>query len=444
MRKKTVIIIAILIMSIGFAAISTTLIINGSAKVGENTDDFSVIFTAASLDGKDVYDQVISQNKKTITFETSDLKKINQTSVLSYEVTNNSSNYDAEVSVNCKVKDGGTAKYTSIKNELENNETKVLAKETLNGTLTVTLNKTATEEVKEEYVCELTFNAEERDALGKEYTGPEEWTFDYTGTKQSFVTPVRGTYKIELWGAKGSGTLGGLGAYVSGKINLKKNEPFILTVGANGGNVDIRTDNSLLSRIMVAGSGGNEFRYNECNHGYDPSAGGAAGGLVGYSGKSGTSGTAMIREAQGGSQTAGGLFGYGNEYADLGKSGSFGTAGAVHDSITGDGGSGYYGGGSSGRAWCNGGSGGGGSSFISGHDGCDAISKESTETNIIHTGKSLHYSGYKFTDTIMIDGTGCKWTTEKTNQCDGMPSHDGTSTIQGNTGNGYARITLIK
>ena len=166
MKKKTSIVVAILLLAIGFAAISTTLIINGSAKVSENADDFSVIFTSASLDGTDVYKNVISQDKKTITFETNELKTFNQTSVLSYEVTNNSANYDAEVSVNCKVKDNTTAKYTSIKNELEGNATVIKAKETLNGTLTVTLNKTATEEVREEYVCVLTFNATERDTLG--------------------------------------------------------------------------------------------------------------------------------------------------------------------------------------------------------------------------------------------------------------------------------------
>ena len=33
-------------MSIGFAAISTTLIINGSTTISENNDDFDVIFTA--------------------------------------------------------------------------------------------------------------------------------------------------------------------------------------------------------------------------------------------------------------------------------------------------------------------------------------------------------------------------------------------------------------
>ena len=166
MKKKASIVVAILLLAVGFAAVSTTLIINGSVNIGENTDDFSVIFTKATLDGQDVYANVISEDKKTITFETSDLKSLNQSSVLNYEVTNNSSNYDAEVSVNCKVKDGTKAKYTSITNELEGNATKVLAKTSLNGTLTVTLNKVATEEVREEYVCTLTFTAGERDVLG--------------------------------------------------------------------------------------------------------------------------------------------------------------------------------------------------------------------------------------------------------------------------------------
>ena len=94
--------------------------------------------------------------------------KIGDKSILTYEVTNNSANYDAEVSVTCVPKGGTTAKYTSIKNELENNSTKVLAKESLNGTLTVSLDKTSTEEVNEEYTCSLEFNAVERNDLGKE------------------------------------------------------------------------------------------------------------------------------------------------------------------------------------------------------------------------------------------------------------------------------------
>ena len=167
MKKKSMLIIAILLMSIGFAAISTTLIINGNAKVSENNEDFSVIFTAASIDGTDVYSTAVDETKKTITFTTSELKTLNQTSVLTYEVTNNSSNYDANVTVTCVPKTGTTAKYTSIKNKLDNDATVVKAKGSVNGTLTVTLNKTATEAVTEEYTCKLEFSAVERDTIGE-------------------------------------------------------------------------------------------------------------------------------------------------------------------------------------------------------------------------------------------------------------------------------------
>ena len=50
MKRKSIIAVTILLLAIGFAAISTTLIINGSAKVGENTDDFSVMNINCDLD----------------------------------------------------------------------------------------------------------------------------------------------------------------------------------------------------------------------------------------------------------------------------------------------------------------------------------------------------------------------------------------------------------
>ena len=162
MKRKSMLIVAILLMSIGFAAISTTLIINGSANVSENNEDFSVIFTAASIDGQDVYSTAVDDTKKTITFTTSELKTLNQTSILTYEVTNNSSNYDANVNVSCVPKTGTTSKYTSIKNKLDNDAIVVKAKSSVNGTLTVTLDKVAIEAVTEEYTCKLEFNAVER------------------------------------------------------------------------------------------------------------------------------------------------------------------------------------------------------------------------------------------------------------------------------------------
>ena len=162
MKRKSMLIVAIILMSIGFAAISTTLIINGNAKISENNEDFSVIFTAASIDGNDIYSTAVDETKKTITFTTSELKTLGQTSILTYEVTNNSSQYDAEVNVTCVPKEGTTAKYTSIKNKLDNDAIVVKSKSSVNGTLTVILNKIATERVTEEYTCKLEFNAVER------------------------------------------------------------------------------------------------------------------------------------------------------------------------------------------------------------------------------------------------------------------------------------------
>ena len=43
----------------------------------------------------------------------------------------------------------------------------------------------------------------------------------------------------------------------------------------------------------------------------------------------------------------------------------------------------------------------------------------------------------------MIDGDGYNWTTKKEDYI-GMPTHDGSGTMIGNNGNGYAKITFIK
>ncbi len=308
--------------------------------------------------------------------------------------------------------------------------------------------------------------------------------FDYTGTEQVFIAPADGKYKIELWGA-GAGSFAGeflsYGSYVSGTINFAKGQKIYVYVGENGyaklsnpaavnlrfngggygnlvcykhylkhennnnkgvdfaggGATDIRLANgdwdvfdSLKSRIIVAaGSGGidNSTRYAPSN------GGGLFSDNGGYYGSADYMATGATQVSPG---TANGKFGVGG-YAIYG-----GDSCSVNDG--GGGGGGYYGGGGSKTASnvSQASTGAGGSSYISGHNGCDAIKEESTEDNIIHTGQSIHYSGMYFTDTVMIDGSGYKWTTQK-GEYTGMPSHDGTGTMKGNAGNGYARITYI-
>ena len=178
MKKKSLLIATIILMSIGFAAISTTLIINGSTTISENNDDFDVIFTAASRDGEDVYNSVVDSTKKTLTFETKELKSLNQVNLFGYKITNNSSNYDAEVRVVCGPKTNTTTKYTTIENDLDGKTNVIKAKESMTGTFIIKLIKTATENVTEEYTCTLQVNAVERNSLGTDNNS----TITKTGT----------------------------------------------------------------------------------------------------------------------------------------------------------------------------------------------------------------------------------------------------------------------
>ena len=310
------------------------------------------------------------------------------------------------------------------------------------------------------------------------YQGDTVFNFDYMGDVQSFTAPIKGTYKIETWGASGGDVTindvtyqGGLGGYTSGTINLEKNQKLYIYVGGSpsnyeggynggaaggsetdgkytggGGATDIRIVNgnwndfnSLKSRIMVAAGGAGTGYYGS------EIIGGAGVGLNGYQGTLKSGGVIDKNHiiATAGNQISGGIgcFNCGTANGKFGN-GYFGFSTYTGYGYGTGGGSGYYGGGSGSDTANNVSSGAGGSSFISGHNGCDAIKKESTEDNIIHTGESIHYSGLYFTNTVMIDGNGYNWTTEKGNYLK-MPSHVDNTTMTGNHGNGFARITMI-
>lgn len=205
------------------------------------------------------------------------------------------------------------------------------------------------------------------------------WEYSYENKSQDFTAPCSGTYKMELWGAQGGDSI----EDVSSGLQAT-------SIGGTGsyvsGSLHISKNKTL---YLYVGSQGENRTYND----------GIGIALGGYNG----------------------------------------------------GGSGYYGDASG--TWAPGA---GGSSFISGHNGCVAITENSTENNIIqrldsnnttcdedttYITCSYHYSDYKFSDTVMIDGAGYNWTTEKGRYV-GQIQPDGTVTV-GHKGNGYAKITLI-
>ena len=315
------------------------------------------------------------------------------------------------------------------------------------------------------------------------YTGDTVFDFDYTGGEQTFIAPVSGTYRLETWGA-GAGRTEisySFGSYTSGLINFEKNTNLYVYVGENGYK---KTYNHTSATYRFNGGGYGNFacyKYyldteNNPNYGMDYAGGGATdirlengiwnnfeslkSRIMVAAGSGGTPSNSMYRVSNGGGLYSedGGYY-RDEKYKATGATqtssgfvnGKFGLGGyAVYGgngcniNEGGGGGGGYYGGGGAktGNQEYQAATGAGGSSFISGHNGCDAIKEESTENSIIHTGQSIHYSGLYFTNTLMIDGEGYRWTDKKEEQI-GMPSHSDNSIIMGNSGNGYARITLV-
>lgn len=305
--------------------------------------------------------------------------------------------------------------------------------------------------------------------------------FSYSGGSQTYKVKADGVYKVELWGASGGDGLAdgqivdgvpGYGSYTSGLINFNKGQELYVYTGgrgsdgivgsdvaggyngggtgcwdekddesgsAGGGATDIRLVggnwndfNSLKSRIMVAAGGGG---YVWRTRAYESSGGGLTTNCYGnklYFWDSSEEWDYWTCKTPDTTQTSGYMFG-------IGKNGE--GSGLYNDGSPGAGG-GYYGGTVSYQT-----SGFdisvGGSSFISWHDGCDAITDGSTSSNIVHTGQSIHYSGSVFSNTVMIDGMGYKWTNKRSGSVVGMPNFAGNGTMVGNVGNGYAKITPV-
>ena len=285
-----------------------------------------------------------------------------------------------------------------------------------------------------------------------------------------------GTYKIELWGAQGGDARyqnqdnlrpdsGGKGAYVKGLIQFIGTTKLYLYIGGKGedqiyidnttskggfngggkggvdyfdsiypesgagggGATDIRIfkgndEESLKSRIIVAGAGGGGCSTNNTspNYGnfyqYSP-FGGSGGGLKGEN---------ITEYGVGGNQTDGyfgrGGDGFGNLFEEPEPIMGGGSA-------TGGSGSGYYGGYTNSpnenHSYELGGS--GGSSFISGHKDCIAIGNNSSSLNI----SSIHWSDVYFTETEMKEK--------------GDPDFKNPYNVNenGHSGNGCAKITII-
>ena len=168
--KKRNIMILVFMLVIGFAAVSTTLVINGNLNIGYNEDfSSSVVYTRAETEDGTAE---INQNEKNITFETKKLENVSETATLEFDVTNKSRNYNASVTINCGLKENfeSFSEYLNVETDIVS-PFKLESSETKTGRLVVTLKKAYDKalETTAEIECELVATPEERETLGDEY-----------------------------------------------------------------------------------------------------------------------------------------------------------------------------------------------------------------------------------------------------------------------------------
>jgi hypothetical protein len=159
--KRKYLLTALTIMGIGFAAVSTTLLINGTATISSNDEDFkeNILFTAAAVDGKAIEG---FQPSKEITFTAGALDDLGDKSTLTFTITNDST-YDAEFGANAIVCTSTHADYGYLKVTpgTELNGKKVATGSSIDSKVDVELAKSYVgEETKDiTFKCEINANA---------------------------------------------------------------------------------------------------------------------------------------------------------------------------------------------------------------------------------------------------------------------------------------------
>lgn len=162
--KKGKLLILVFLLAIGFAAVSTTLVLNGTLNIGFNTPEFDVYFSNTIEDG--VENKKLIQDDTHISF-IKDMTLKDETYTLDYDVTNGSKNYDASLTISCTESN----EYIEVTNTFDTT-TNLPATETRSGKLTIKVTKpyvgTEEEPTKNiEVTCEIVGNAVERDSLGE-------------------------------------------------------------------------------------------------------------------------------------------------------------------------------------------------------------------------------------------------------------------------------------
>lgn len=166
MKKRNVVLLVILLV-VGFASLSTSFIILGTFRIGPDKDDFIVIFKSAEINGDDGVATIDKDTKRSLVFTSSKLTNVEDKAVLNYVVKNNSTQYDADVTINCTAE---ASEYVRVTSVLDNEEitkdykTTFIPQEEKSGVITAELVKSYTDEdTSISVTCTIVASAVERD-----------------------------------------------------------------------------------------------------------------------------------------------------------------------------------------------------------------------------------------------------------------------------------------
>ncbi|MCR5223747.1 MAG: InlB B-repeat-containing protein, partial [Bacilli bacterium] len=167
------ILVLIVLLVIGFATISTSIMINGNANLSFNENYFNVIFTEATTDG--TYN--ISEDKQEINYTTKNLSIVGDKAIIEYKVKNDSYQYDANVLLDPILNDQNSDKYTITYEILDSeNSYSLESKRTVTAKVIVELIKSVSSPINISMKLKLNLTA-----VGRNEFGDDSYTIVYNG-----------------------------------------------------------------------------------------------------------------------------------------------------------------------------------------------------------------------------------------------------------------------
>ena len=181
------VLVLVVILAIGFAVVTTNLILYGISNISTNPADFDIYFTNAATDegGSATID---SNNNKNIVFSSKKLSFVGNSTTLNYTVYNNSFQYDANVNVDfsaVNIVDGVdysnyySLTFTGFDPTTSEHTTFMAGKTSKDGSVTITLEQPLLKEVQIEFTLTLVPSAVERtkQAVGGN-SGPSQYSIE--------------------------------------------------------------------------------------------------------------------------------------------------------------------------------------------------------------------------------------------------------------------------